>query len=305
MSGSNHDQENRRLDSWKEIAAYLRRDERTAIRWEEKGMPVHRVPGGKRQAVFAYTEELDAWMRQGSSSGSQAPMSRNRGETWGIPGTAEIGDPQGLKPSTFVLDCSAGSAAPPRSELLANGTAEAVPFPSATTHAASSELSNDPAARTSRWNTGLSRGLAAVVSVVVVAVVVTALVTRHSRAESSRLPVRLGMTLNSVQGFDGENRFLWAHTFSRSVSLGAFSGAGSFSTFNGIADFRGDGKIEALVPTPFQYDPGATDPVAATSSPARASITARSRRRARSRSLRPSRNVSRISSASASSASSA
>jgi Tol biopolymer transport system component len=52
-----------RLDSWKEIADYLKRDVRTAIRWgKDKGMPVHRVPGGKRQAVFAFKEEIDAWM---------------------------------------------------------------------------------------------------------------------------------------------------------------------------------------------------------------------------------------------------
>src|SRR5215472_10611269 len=53
---------NRRLDSWKEIAAHLGRNERTAIRWEKRGLPVHRVPGGQRQAVFAYTSEIDAWL---------------------------------------------------------------------------------------------------------------------------------------------------------------------------------------------------------------------------------------------------
>jgi hypothetical protein len=53
-----------RLDSWKEIAEYLGRNTRTVARWEqEKGLPVHRVPGGQRNAVFAYTGELDAWLR--------------------------------------------------------------------------------------------------------------------------------------------------------------------------------------------------------------------------------------------------
>jgi hypothetical protein len=34
--------ENRRLDSWKEIASFFDRDERTVKRWEkEKGLPVH------------------------------------------------------------------------------------------------------------------------------------------------------------------------------------------------------------------------------------------------------------------------
>ncbi len=53
----------KRLDSWKEIADYLGREVRTAIRWEkEKHLPVHRVPGGRRQAVFAFTDEIDAWL---------------------------------------------------------------------------------------------------------------------------------------------------------------------------------------------------------------------------------------------------
>lgn len=51
-----------RLTSWKEIASHLRREVRTVIRWEkERGLPVHRVPGGKGRSVFAYTDELDAW----------------------------------------------------------------------------------------------------------------------------------------------------------------------------------------------------------------------------------------------------
>ncbi len=51
-----------RLESWKEIASYLGRDQRTAMRWETLGMPVHREPGAKRGRVFAYREEIDAWM---------------------------------------------------------------------------------------------------------------------------------------------------------------------------------------------------------------------------------------------------
>lgn len=53
----------RRLDSWKEIADYLGRDTRTATRWESQGLPVHRVPGGKGASVFAFTDEIDVWMR--------------------------------------------------------------------------------------------------------------------------------------------------------------------------------------------------------------------------------------------------
>src|SRR5215469_7193847 len=54
----------RRLDSWKEIAAFFARAERTVKRWEaERGLPVHRVPGGGRSAVFAYSDELGAWLK--------------------------------------------------------------------------------------------------------------------------------------------------------------------------------------------------------------------------------------------------
>jgi TolB-like protein len=53
-----------RLDSWKEIAAFLGRAERTVKRWEtERGLPVHRVPGGGRGAIFAYTNELVDWLK--------------------------------------------------------------------------------------------------------------------------------------------------------------------------------------------------------------------------------------------------
>jgi hypothetical protein len=53
-----------RLDSWKQIAAYLDRDIRTVQRWaQNKGLPVHRVTGGRGQSVFAFSGELDVWLR--------------------------------------------------------------------------------------------------------------------------------------------------------------------------------------------------------------------------------------------------
>jgi TolB-like protein len=51
-----------RLDSWKEVAAYLKRGARTVQRWErEKGLPVHRLRPDKLGSVFAFKSELDAW----------------------------------------------------------------------------------------------------------------------------------------------------------------------------------------------------------------------------------------------------
>ena len=52
----------RRLESWKEIAAYLGRDVTTVRRWERReGLPVYRILHSKLGSVYAYTTELDAW----------------------------------------------------------------------------------------------------------------------------------------------------------------------------------------------------------------------------------------------------
>lgn len=53
-----------RLDSWKEIAAHLRRGVRTVQRWErEEALPTHRHLHGKLGTVYAYRSEIDAWSR--------------------------------------------------------------------------------------------------------------------------------------------------------------------------------------------------------------------------------------------------
>src|SRR3979490_2496647 len=61
MPGSGRSPEGR-LDSWKEIAAYLGRGIRTVQRWErEEGLPVHRLAHEKRASIWARREELAAW----------------------------------------------------------------------------------------------------------------------------------------------------------------------------------------------------------------------------------------------------
>ena len=53
-----------RLDSWKEIAAYLNRDVTTVQRWEKReGRPVHRHLHDRMGSVYAFRAELDAWAR--------------------------------------------------------------------------------------------------------------------------------------------------------------------------------------------------------------------------------------------------
>ena len=52
-----------RISGWKAIGAHFGRDRTTAIRWaNERGLPVHRVPGGKTATVYALRAELDAWL---------------------------------------------------------------------------------------------------------------------------------------------------------------------------------------------------------------------------------------------------
>src|SRR6516225_9047302 len=69
------------LDSWKQIAAYLDRSERTVRRWEaHEGLPVHRREHEKQDTVFAYRHELETWSRLRTkhpapvSDGTAAPL---------------------------------------------------------------------------------------------------------------------------------------------------------------------------------------------------------------------------------------
>jgi Tol biopolymer transport system component len=60
--GPQQSPESARLESWKEIAAYLKRDLRTVQRWEKaEALPVHRHVHNKLSTVYAFTAELEAW----------------------------------------------------------------------------------------------------------------------------------------------------------------------------------------------------------------------------------------------------
>ena len=51
-----------RLESWKEIAVYVKRDVRTVQRWERReGLPVHRQLHEKLGSVYAFRSEIDQW----------------------------------------------------------------------------------------------------------------------------------------------------------------------------------------------------------------------------------------------------
>lgn len=77
-----------RLDSWKEIAAYLKRGVRSVQRWEkEEGLPIHRHLHKKLDSVYAFKNEIDAWLstrrslqaRENRSAGFVSPLERYSG----------------------------------------------------------------------------------------------------------------------------------------------------------------------------------------------------------------------------------
>jgi hypothetical protein len=237
---SNSDANVSRLDSWKEIAAYLRRDVRTAIRWEkEKGLPVHRVRGGQRQAVFAYAEELDEWLTKGSAEP----------------------DPRGLKPAD--LEATAGVSIEDsdlRSELIHAPETETVSHtlinpPSNTTRDPSRET-ND--AQIDSHVTKLK--LLVLIGLAVVLVIGLSFFTLRFQSVKSSLPVRLDFTLDAVVALDAQNQILWTHTFRGQLELSALGHGRPLTETSYIADFRSDGQREVLVTAPIHPGANLRDP---------------------------------------------
>ena len=85
------------LESWKDIATYLRRDVSTVQRWEKRErMPVHRHLHDKLGSVYAFRSELDTWWR-GRGNGLTGDETSNGAEQ-SAPGplveqAAGIGEP--------------------------------------------------------------------------------------------------------------------------------------------------------------------------------------------------------------------
>lgn len=67
-----------RLESWKEIAAYLGRDVRTVQRWEKsEGLPVHRHLHEKQGSVYAFRSEISQWRDSRDVSAIPEPEGEN------------------------------------------------------------------------------------------------------------------------------------------------------------------------------------------------------------------------------------
>jgi tetratricopeptide (TPR) repeat protein len=117
-----------RLDSWKEIAAFFGRDERTVRRWEkDRGLPVLRVPGGERGGVFAYAEELREWVkgRTGEFEGTELERIPAIADAIDADGPAD-GEETERAPASESAKSSTAAPVP----ALALQTAPAAPQPS-------------------------------------------------------------------------------------------------------------------------------------------------------------------------------
>lgn len=81
---SDRGQQEGRLDSWKKIASYLKRDVSTVQRWERReAMPVHRHLHDKLGSVFAFRSELDAWWESRRTRLAQEGAGQTVAETTG------------------------------------------------------------------------------------------------------------------------------------------------------------------------------------------------------------------------------
>lgn len=109
-----------RLESWKEIAVFLRRDIRTVQRWEKaEGMPVHRHQHDKLGSVYAFKSELSEWQRQRSvspeddvgteASDSLEEVATTSRESWGVSREPNQPDAGGIIPQPSHLKPHASS----------------------------------------------------------------------------------------------------------------------------------------------------------------------------------------------------
>lgn len=50
------------LNGWKAIGTYLNCSPRTAQRWAQSGLPIHRPAARRRGVVITFTEDVEAWL---------------------------------------------------------------------------------------------------------------------------------------------------------------------------------------------------------------------------------------------------
>lgn len=71
-----------RLDSWKAVAGYVKRDVRTVQRWEAtEGLPIHRRQLSRRGPIYAYKSEIEVWWKAHQPASKQRQSEPEPAET--------------------------------------------------------------------------------------------------------------------------------------------------------------------------------------------------------------------------------
>jgi hypothetical protein len=111
--------ENTRLCGWENIAAFLDRGIRTVRRWEkDAALPVHRLFQGRRCPVYAYRNEIAAWVTDRQEQSSLPPHLTSKSGPDGEPHAAAPRDVlPGWKQIAIFLGCSVRTAQRREQEL--------------------------------------------------------------------------------------------------------------------------------------------------------------------------------------------
>jgi TolB-like protein len=179
-----------RLDSWKQIAAYLHRSVRTVRRWEhEEGLPVHRHVHRTLASVYALKYEVDAWRQ---AIASVPTFSRSR-----VPGTASAPKTRSIAVLPF-----ANLSTDPENEYFADGLTEELTTTLAKAHAL--RVISRASSRTLR---GTNKGARAIAAQLGVRYLLEGSVRREGH--------RLRITAQLVDAANDEH--LWADTYEGTV----------------------------------------------------------------------------------------
>lgn len=112
-----------RLDSWKEVAAYLRKGVRTVRRWErQEKLPVYRHFHGKQGTVYAFAEELDRWLQERSVKESAGQLLADyEPQTAEVPGFEAAHKESQVRPAVIAVLPLRNLGGDPEEERFADG----------------------------------------------------------------------------------------------------------------------------------------------------------------------------------------
>ena len=146
----------RRLSGWKEIGAFFGKNERTVKRWElQRGLPIHRPPGGAKTAVFADVVELEEWLKGSRGGPDLAEVQEAEPASVVVPADAEPITPS--RRPTRLIAALGGIVLLAITALIAYPTFSTKTVP----HQPSAEAAQLYQAGLYHWNTRTAEGLKA------------------------------------------------------------------------------------------------------------------------------------------------